>query len=310
MRINKLKSYLYRLMFAGCVSVTLSGTVFASSAFNGRYYYSDFQKDYPGYRFRPIEKERVSYRGYSQQFFQNRFYPVTASRYLPVHGRFDTARYYSAYSPNYRQQKISFNGGYYQPDVAGNSYHMASALNQRTKTYDMPAFAKQYAWETAQPRGFRRGGSIDHYATQLNETVEQTSAPVYRTSPVSSQGFRYRVPSRNANYVSFADRVKPFMPVIESKSIQSGYFSRPSVPDVKTVEATNVEPVSRSGQKLVNGGNYRFRPDERFDRNAPVKPMQHEQVFPVAYKIANAELTQSGDNSLNSWSFRPSDPTF
>ena len=183
--------------------------------------------------------------------------------------------------------------------------------------YAVPAFTRQYAWSVAQPKGFRRGGSENFYANQSNEQISQPArelanrAPLYQSSPVTTQGFRYRTISRNTNYVTFADRVKAFKPVsfvapvppVEKKPV---IVPEPAIKSVKPKPASNsYDP----GKSLLKSGQYRFRPDLRFQPVLKEEVVQHIPE-PDNFKLANAELPAIADNPWNNWSFRPADSTF
>ena len=311
MRVNKLRAVIYQLMFAGCVSA-ISTSAFAVSQFGWKYDYSAFQKQYPQYRFRPVpmpepmpepmkvQPRQVHYPlnhyavGYSYPLQRKPVMPQVVNRvqYPPQLQRF------SAQHLPYWQATPAFR-------------------NRWMKNNRVPAFVRQYAWEAAQPRGFRKGGAYNHYANQSHDAVEQASTPVYRTAPVSSQGFRYRNPARNANYVSFTDRINMGKPFSYANPVQP---AKPAtVNQVSISTAVEVKPVMNrhvAGQQLVDRGNYRFRPDERFSQPLPTETRtpvvtQNQPVTSLgAFKLANAELPQASHNRWNQWSFRPADSTF
>lgn len=154
---------------------------------------------------------------------------------------------------------------------------------------------RQYAWSTAQPRGFRRGGEDSRYANQNNTETMVSAAPEFRTAPVTTQGYRFRNPTRNARFVTFSQRVKaalptdnqltvsqPVMPVaipaamppVMPSAIPAAISTTlPAMPPM----AKSTLPVTRHtaprmasqitppafiqpGKALVESGNFRFRP--------------------------------------------------
>lgn len=287
MRRAKLKTYLYQLMFAGCVSASFSTPVLAGQhyfhAYNGLYAqngqfsspYRQTRQVYGNYRFRPLQQTSSDYRRSGQRFIQPR---------------------YAFARPQYRQpyQRLS--------------HHR----------FNTPAFIRQYGWEPAQPKGFRRGSADNFYANQSNDAIETSATPVYRTAPVSAQGFRYRTIVRNNNYVTFADRVKPVRPFVQAEPVQQEPAVVTSTVAHNTAHVKDISRSSTAGKSFYQSGNYSFRPDVRFqpERTAEVAPTpvieasDSGSVMPVSYKLANAELPVSVNNSWNQWSFRPVDSTF
>lgn len=317
MRRTKLRTSLYQFMFAGCVSVSFATPAFAGffPAPNGYspYGYSKVQNTYAGYRFRPIEQKRAEIQRWQYNMPQQRF----VTHYRPYYGQFVTSNSVErGWQARWRTQ-----------------YNIPGAYANQNQT--IPAFARQYAWEPAQPKGFRRGEAFNHYANQSNETMEQSSTPVYRSEPITTQGFRYRSMERNANFVSFADKVKSAMPVTVSMTQQQlvSPIAEPKTAVVpKPVHSVNTQvnnPINKpvqanhryvAGQSFYKADNFSFRPDARFQptpsRQTQTEIAKIETVpqkivpVPVSFELANAELPKTGDNSLDQWSFRPVQPAF
>lgn len=285
MRSKKLKVTLYQLMFAGCIGAAFSSQALAANYVYPHNGYALPKQAYTGYRFRPVERFN------EQHQLRRHFSYAQAARAL------HQARLYHGSTRIYRQ------------------FRHAAPLQHRS---GIPAFARQYAWSTAQPKGFRRGGSENFYANQSNEQISQSAGDsanttaLYQSSAVSTQGFRYRTISRNTNYVSFSDRVKAFKPV--NFIAPAAPFEQKPVPvRVPAVKSVTPKPASNSydpGKSLLKSGNYRFRPDLRFQPEMKQEVVQQISVDPVNYKLANAELPATVDNPWNDWSFRPADSTF
>ena len=300
MRVNKLRAVIYQLMFAGCLSASLATPALAGNQAIWKYNYSSFKQDYPGYRFRPLNRPPV--RQYSRYRVSRNYYPVQR-RYVssPFMPRMNRARY----AQQYPVSRLP----YWQRSSA--------PAHRQVKAYRVPAFARQYSWEAAQPKRFRRGGSMNHYASESNSTVEQNNTPVYRAAPVSSHGFRFRKSTRNTHYVSFSDRVKTAKPVSYADMSQTAEQTHKTPSVVQPVELKPAANPYIAGRLLYKSGNYRFRPDERFQVKQQNQPTGLTAVtqnmpaaVPVSYQLANAELPETRDNRWDQWSFRPSGSTF
>ena len=307
MRINKLKAVLFRLMYAGCIGSTMSLPVMAdnSSPFNYRGYYGNSvsQGIYSEYRFRPLKTGVTMPQSFGRPSF-NRFTPVqqraVRSRSLPYRITYQPYMPQRRWMPVYGDQQMQSASGY--------NYF---AQSQPAKSFQAPAFTRQYAWEAAQPRGFRRGGSVNYYSNQNNDAVEQSDVSVYRATPVTTQGFQFRAPTRNANYVTFADRIQAVKPASYARPVQAERHVRDFHPVVKAAKARILRPSDHAGQSLMNSGKFRFRPDERFQTARQETVVRNEPaIVPVSYKLADAEMGKTGDNSWNKWSFRPAASAF
>lgn len=281
MRSKKMKVTLYQLIFAGCI-----GAVFTSQALAGNYFYQPQgyaipQQAYAGYRFRPIQRLHDHH-----QVRQHYSY-AQAARAL------SQARLYFGSNRNYRQIRST-----------------------ATHRFAVPAFARQYAWSTAQPKGYRRGGSENFYANESNQQIIQSAmypaktTPVYQSSPVTTQGLRYRTISRNTNYVTFSERVKAFKPVSFVAPVSPAEKAQVPVPAKNSVTPKPASNSYHPGKSLLKSGNYRFRPDLRFQPALKQEVVQQPPANPDNYKLANAALPATADNPWNDWSFRPADSTF
>lgn len=88
----------------------------------------------------------------------------------------------------------------------------------------VPAFARAYGWTShvgfarQQPTFVKKVTGRDNFSSSVNQHIESSEVPVYRSAPVTTQGFRYRKQVRNANYVSFTDRIGVRKPVSLSNS--------------------------------------------------------------------------------------------
>lgn len=304
MRINKLKAVVCQLMFAGCVSVSISTPTFAANLFNGKYSYSAFHQAYPEYRFRPVEQKPADYR---------RYQPNARYSYLrqqrPVSGSYRTT---AGFYPGYARQQRPLRTLTYQPARSVPAYnHFTRTLP--ASHYQKPAFARQYAWEAAQPRGFRRGGGANYYSNQSNDSVEQSGTSIYRTSPVTAHGYQYRSPARNANFVTFSERVmKSFKPVRQERFSRNNQVQEHARPAERLGGHDQARQAYKSGHATGNLGNYRFRPDTRFQPAARQTRAQDiaPAAVPVSYRLADAEFPKTGNNPWDQWSFRPVDSTF
>jgi hypothetical protein len=303
MRVSKLKIVISQLIFAGCVSASMSSSALAGGFYYpGQYSNAFFQGNFSQYRFRPLKEntagnQQLPRRQENPQVF-NRF----ASRaYMPQQG----------FHPVYIQpQGDRYDRYSYRPVQPVTGYN-AFARSMPVPSYEMPAFARQYAWHAAQPRGFRRGAAAHHYANQSSGTIEQSDMSEYRSSPVTSQGFRYRAPTRNSNFVSFTDRVNPSKPVNHIKPVQPEFRMTAAVPSAVMPEVAHQnKKVLTPGELLSRSGNFRFRPDERFQALVREPARVSPVAVPVSYKLANAAMPESSDASWNNWSFRPADSAF
>ena len=281
MRSKKLKITLYQLMFAGCI-----GAVFSSQALAGNYVYPDYgfalpQQAYAGYRFRPIQRLN------DQRKVRQHYSYAQAARAL------SRARLYFGANRCYRQIR-----------------------NAAIHRFAVPAFARQYAWTTAQPKGYRRGGSENFYANESSQQISQSATypakttPVYQSSPVTAQGLRYRTISRNTNYVTFSDRVKAFKPVNLVVPAPAAQKVRVPMPAKDAITPKPAFDSYHPGKSLLKSGNYRFRPDLRFQPALKQEVVQQPSANSANYKLANAQLPAAADNPWNDWSFRPADSTF
>ncbi len=304
MRINKLKAVVCQLMFAGCISVSISTPTFAGNFFNGKFSYSEFHKAYPEYRFRPVEQKPADYRRYQSNA---RYSYRKLQRPVSISYR-TTAGFY----PGYTRQQRPLRSLTYQPARSS-----VPAYNHFTRTlpashYQKPAFARQYAWEAAQPRGFRRGGGVNYYSNQSNASVEQSDTTIYRTSPVTAHGYQYRSPARNANFVTFSSRVmKSFKPVGQDRFSRNDHVQLDARPTERPGGQDQARQAYITGHAASNAGNYRFRPDARFQPAAKQTKVQDiAAAVPVSYRLADAELPKTGNNPWDKWSFRPVDSTF
>ncbi len=273
---KKLVTCITRALIAGGMLFSFSSSTLASSYYNPWMTGFSPSSSYAQYRFRPVEQQR--------------------------HVRYSYAT-----------------GRYQQPQrqPLGNSWNRYNSYGQyqyspyRNMQFRQPAFVRQYGWTAAPKMVVRRVSESSHYASSSNSYVEEAStAPVYRSAPISTQGFRYRDMTRNAPYVTFSDRVKQFMqtekrfdeprPVVQHVQIQ------PLQPQPPRVAVTRAQPTSGIM------GNYNFRPDERFvpQRVTAPKVMAKPQPEKSDFQLVDAIVQESGDNFLDNWSFRPVESTF
>lgn len=236
----------------------------------------------------------------SGYYGQYRFRPVTPQRH--VRYNFATGRYQQP-----QWQPRQYNRGGHR--VGHNSFSQYRHSPYQNLRYRQPAFVRQYGWAPASKMVVRRVTESSHYASSGNSYVEQApEAPVYRSAPINTQGFRYRDMTRNAPYVTFSDRVKQFMKM-EKRFIQP--------PAVKPVQVQpQVQPAPRAAviRKQQNHGlvgNYKFRPDNRFAPQLPEPQMVAEPGPDKGdFQLVDVKVQESGDNFLDNWSFRPVESTF
>lgn len=183
MKKKPLSRLLTQLMFAGCLSTSISLPAQAGNLYQ-RYWQQvapQFSQHFSQYRFRPVAADAAS-----------------ASRFRPG----------AVYSAAYRNA--------YQPVAAVNRYTpiIRPVYGQPLRSAQVPAFARQFAWSPAPNTVYRRGGSEHHYASEQNNAFEtdQVDVPRFRTAPVSTQGLRFRSAERSAPFVSFSERVRQSMP--------------------------------------------------------------------------------------------------
>jgi len=339
MRRKKSSSILYQLMFAGCLGLSVSAPVTADFS-RPQIYWSAEKisqiRPFSEYRFRPLQpgNARLSgtYRPTTARAggFPGFAYPAgrmlpssaqTAYRTFPTRfsgNSFPVARYAPARLMSYG---VAYRGAG-QADALIRSRPVARWSGRHAPQNTVPAFARQFAWTPAQPRGFIRGGSTNHYANQANTSQEHKHELDYRQAPVSSQGYRYRALVRNANYVTFSEKVKnPHQANRGRHTVQRFQQVLPVKPPQYTATNTpaRIKPAPFLNTTIPSAEDYRFRPDLRFVQrqhaaNWPVVavpvPVGSALHMPSSYQLADAEVSKKGDNPWNEWSFRPVGPTF
>jgi hypothetical protein len=269
---KKLVTCINWALIAGGLVFSLSSSVLASSFYNSWSPGYSLSGSYGQYRFRPVAPRQ--------------------------HVRFSYAT-----------------GRYQQPQWRTNRYNSYSHYRHspyQGLRFRQPAFTRQYGWASASKMVVRRVSEASHYSSSSNAHVEEASAaPVYRSAPISTQGFIYRDMRRNAPYVTFSDRVKQFMKMEKRFSHQ--------LPGVQHVQIQPVEPQSTQASATVirkrhnSGmvGNYKFRPDQRFAPQPPARQMvAHPKPEKSGFRLVDAKVQNSGDNFLDKWSFRPVESTF
>ncbi|NNJ93075.1 MAG: hypothetical protein HKP55_15475 [Gammaproteobacteria bacterium] len=206
-------------------------------------------------------------------------------------------------------------GRYQQPQRRSNWYNSYSHYRHspyQGLRFSQPAFVRQYGWAPASKMVVRRVSQSSHYASSSNAYVEQAStAPVYRSAPISTQGFKYRDMTRNAPYVTFSGRVKQFMKMENRFSHQVPAVQHVQIQPVEQQPTQATVNVIRKQHNPGIVGNYKFRPDQRFAPQLPAPQMvARPKPEKSDFRLVGAKLQNSGDNFLDNWSFRPVESTF
>jgi len=206
-------------------------------------------------------------------------------------------------------------GRYQQPQWQSSRYNSYSQYRHspyQGLRFRQPAFVRQYGWAPAAKMVVRRVTESSHYASSSNAYVEEASTtPVYRSAPISTQGFKYRDMTRNAPYVTFSDRVKQFMKLEKRFSHQQPAVQHVQIQPVKQQPAPAAVKIIRKPHNPRIAGNYQFRPDQRFAPQLPA-PRMVVKPKPVKndFRLVDAKVEKAGDNFLDNWSFRPVESTF
>lgn len=275
---------MFRKKLITCLTqVLMIGGMLYSSTGMARNYYAGMS---PSMAYQVYSHANGGYSHFSPQF-KRQFRPEYRFRPLP------------------RQHQVRFNfatGNYYQPRW--------KVVNQKTMQSGQPAFARQYGWAPAKKMTVRRVTESNHYASSTNSEVESFStAPVYRTAPISTQGFRYRDMRRNAPFVSFSDRVKKSSGLEQTFAVQRPQVNHVKIQPLKKETATRVEP-----NRVLPPGisdNYSFRPDQRFSSNpGRTQLITSPQPEKRDFHLVDVKVEEPGDKFLDNWSFRPVESTF
>ena len=272
---KKLVTCITRSLMAGALLFSFSSATMANSFYNPWSAGHSSPTSYGQYHFRPVAPQRHV-------------------RFSYATGRFQ--------QPQWQPKQYSWS--------RYNRYSQYRHSPYQNLRFRQPAFVRQYGWAPASKMVVRRVSESSHYASSSNSHVEEVStAPVYRTAPISTQGFRYRDMTRNAPYVTFSDRVKQFM------KMEERFSQQPS-----NVQHEKIQPAAQRPVKAVvirkqpnrgTVGNFKFRPDERFAPQLPAPRVVAEPKPDTAnFQLVDAKVQESGDNFLDSWSFRPVESTF
>jgi hypothetical protein len=282
---KRLVTCISRALMTGGLLLSLSSPLLANSYYNTWQSGYSSPSNYGKYRFRPLEKS-------------------SNSKYSYASGSYQQPSWYSGPYRMVKNNRYAFNqrNFYY-----GSNPNFANSTNG----WQQPAFIKQYGWTPAKKMVVRRVSTSNHFASSTNTYVEEASstAPVYRSAPINTQGFRYRDMTRNAPYVTFSDRVKQFTKMKERFVTQQPQIQHVQVQPVEQRHERSVFKVKPQNAGRV--GNYNFRPDQRFTL-LPQAPRIEAEHHPKqgGFQLVDAKVQETSNNFLDNWSFRPVESTF
>lgn len=246
------------------------------------------------YRFRPLDQHQV---------------PV--QRYQPNHFMHASGRHQAAYQ---RYLKT------YLPDIADAQQYRMPRARYAVNRVRPPAFARQFGWSLAGNSTVRTVRQTSHFASSVNNRVEQSAAPEYYSQPINTQGFRYRVIKRNAPFVSFSQRVNamlpstapapmPPMPVTLAPSRpEHRSFSTPALHE-HTQQHRQVPPALTGLVGPSAAEQYRFRPMQVAQQRLPSAIREPVETAVTTrhngYHLADAKQDKNQHDFLDNWSFRP-----
>jgi len=286
---------MYQLMFAGCISVSMAMPAQAENLYQ-RYWQSvsgQLTHSSQSYRFRPMADSRRPVPQYNNRFsIASRMtsnYPGFENRHLRFRPMVTAARPV--------------------PQVFRASY------GSRYRVAQVPAFARQFAWNpAARATVTRHGQAQNFYASETSNSYAQvTEAPAYRSAPVTAHGFRFRDSQRSAPYVTFSERVRQFLPEHNYSSstnvvaqVKQTIPMQRDIATAKPMEVVEIKPVVQaevkpvvqaqvkqpvksdvkifmSGQTMPSVSDYNFRPVDGVGEPA-------NNAVPSEYRVVEPEV--------------------